>query len=96
MVCDVETFRWCSGTLDPRLTRIFLLEDYMLCKAESRDPAHCLKEGRRVTRCAQDLCVVPLFYHLSQTPLTEQNPHGAPFPPANQYHEAARELSLGV
>ncbi|UZJ51596.1 hypothetical protein CBS101457_000916 [Exobasidium rhododendri] len=30
-------------------------EDFMLCKNESRDPAHCLKEGRRVTRCAQDL-----------------------------------------
>ncbi|KAH8926884.1 NADH dehydrogenase alpha subcomplex subunit 8 [Atractiella rhizophila] len=30
-------------------------EDFMLCKAESTDPAHCLKEGRRVTRCTQDL-----------------------------------------
>lgn len=30
-------------------------EDFMLCKNEDRDPAHCLKEGRRVTRCAQDL-----------------------------------------
>ncbi|KAI5475804.1 hypothetical protein MNV49_000815 [Pseudohyphozyma bogoriensis] len=30
-------------------------EDFMLCKAENRDPEHCLKEGRRVTRCAQDL-----------------------------------------
>jgi hypothetical protein len=30
-------------------------EDFMLCKNESRDPEHCLKEGRRVTRCAQDL-----------------------------------------
>lgn len=30
-------------------------EDYMLCKNESQDPGHCLKEGRRVTRCAQDL-----------------------------------------
>ncbi|KAI0700594.1 NADH dehydrogenase, alpha subcomplex, subunit 8 [Cytidiella melzeri] len=30
-------------------------DDFMLCKAENRDPAHCLKEGRRVTRCAQDL-----------------------------------------
>ena len=32
-------------------------EDFMLCKAESRDPAHCLKEGRKVTRCAIDLYV---------------------------------------
>ena len=31
------------------------IEDFMLCKAENRDPGHCLKEGRRVTRCAQDL-----------------------------------------
>ncbi|KAF9527964.1 NADH dehydrogenase alpha subcomplex subunit 8 [Crepidotus variabilis] len=30
-------------------------EDFMLCKSESRDPAHCLKEGRKVTRCAIDL-----------------------------------------
>ncbi|KAK0533371.1 ndufa8, NADH-ubiquinone oxidoreductase complex I 19kd subunit [Tilletia horrida] len=30
-------------------------EDFMLCKNENADPAHCLKEGRRVTRCAQDL-----------------------------------------
>ena len=30
----------------------------MLCKAENRDPAHCLKEGRRVTRCATDLYAV--------------------------------------
>ncbi|KAF8915186.1 hypothetical protein CPB85DRAFT_1218009 [Mucidula mucida] len=30
-------------------------EDFMLCKSESRDPEHCLKEGRKVTRCAIDL-----------------------------------------
>ncbi|KAF8214172.1 NADH dehydrogenase, alpha subcomplex, subunit 8 [Mycena galopus ATCC 62051] len=30
-------------------------EDFMLCKAENREPGHCLKEGRRVTRCATDL-----------------------------------------
>jgi len=30
-------------------------EDFMLCKAEDREPGHCLKEGRRVTRCATDL-----------------------------------------
>ena len=33
------------------------IEDFMLCKNESRDPAHCLKEGRRVTRCTTDLWV---------------------------------------
>ncbi|KAK4048063.1 ndufa8, NADH-ubiquinone oxidoreductase complex I 19kd subunit [Microbotryomycetes sp. JL221] len=25
-------------------------EDFMLCKAEDRNPEHCLKEGRKVTR----------------------------------------------
>jgi len=30
-------------------------DDFMLCKGESRDPEHCLKEGRRVTRCAASL-----------------------------------------
>ncbi|TFK55419.1 NADH dehydrogenase, alpha subcomplex, subunit 8 [Heliocybe sulcata] len=30
-------------------------EDFMLCKEENKDPEHCLKEGRRVTRCAADL-----------------------------------------
>ena len=29
----------------------------MLCKSENRDPEHCLKEGRKVTRCAAELCV---------------------------------------
>lgn len=32
-------------------------DDFMLCKNENRNPEHCLLEGRRVTRCAQDLCV---------------------------------------
>ncbi len=49
----------CSSI--PELTlcsygRHIALEDFMLCKAENRtDPGHCLKEGRRVTRCATDL-----------------------------------------
>ncbi|CAG8449525.1 12002_t:CDS:2 [Ambispora leptoticha] len=30
-------------------------EDFMLCKNENNDPAHCLKEGRKVTRCATDI-----------------------------------------
>ncbi|KAI8894709.1 hypothetical protein BC833DRAFT_623722 [Globomyces pollinis-pini] len=30
-------------------------EDFMLCKNESQDPKKCLKEGRKVTRCAIDL-----------------------------------------
>lgn len=48
----------------------------MLCKSENRDPAHCLKEGRRVTRCAQDLYVFLtrpflfwlLTWHLDRSP----------------------------
>lgn len=27
----------------------------MLCKNENRDPAHCLKEGRKVTRCTSEI-----------------------------------------
>lgn len=27
----------------------------MLCKNENRDPAHCLKEGRKVTRCTAEI-----------------------------------------
>ena len=41
------------------------IEDFMLCKSENRDPAHCLKEGRRVTRCAQDLYAPPSLYTLN-------------------------------
>jgi hypothetical protein len=32
-------------------------DDFMLCKEDNQDPTACLKEGRRVTRCAQDLSV---------------------------------------
>ncbi|CAI2166509.1 18038_t:CDS:2 [Funneliformis geosporum] len=30
-------------------------DDYMLCKNENNDPKHCLKEGRKVTRCTIEL-----------------------------------------
>ncbi len=30
-------------------------DDYMLCKRANGDPAKCALEGRKVTRCAQDL-----------------------------------------
>jgi len=30
-------------------------EDFMLCKAENRRPEHCLKEGRKVTRCTAEI-----------------------------------------
>lgn len=50
--------RW-QGVRITELMRVSfsVAEDFMLCKSESADPAHCLKEGRRVTRCAQDLYV---------------------------------------
>ena len=38
-----------------RLRGALMVEDFMLCKKENRDPEHCLKEGRKVTRCAADL-----------------------------------------
>ena len=70
----------------------YRLEDFMLCKAENRDPEHCLKEGRRVTRCAIDLCVCSIaacvsasFSSLTWLPLTKP-----------QDHEDARELRYGV
>ncbi|SCZ92594.1 BZ3500_MvSof-1268-A1-R1_Chr5-2g08012 [Microbotryum saponariae] len=45
-------------------------EDFMLCKAENRNPEHCLKEGRKVTRCAQDLIT-----KVRSTCLAEFNAH---------------------
>ncbi|TIA87855.1 hypothetical protein E3P99_02904 [Wallemia hederae] len=30
-------------------------DDFMLCKQQNADPAHCLKEGRKVTRCASSV-----------------------------------------
>ncbi|KAG9028374.1 hypothetical protein FRB95_006556 [Tulasnella sp. JGI-2019a] len=30
-------------------------EDFMLCKSENRRPEHCLKEGRKVTRCTTEI-----------------------------------------
>ena len=30
-------------------------DDFMMCKQENSDPAHCLKEGRKVTRCAAEV-----------------------------------------
>lgn len=47
-----------SNYMGGMLMRCVLVEDFMLCKNEGRgDPGQCLKEGRRVTRCATDLCV---------------------------------------
>ncbi|KXN71091.1 NADH dehydrogenase, alpha subcomplex, subunit 8 [Conidiobolus coronatus NRRL 28638] len=51
-----------GATSAPLLSASFFLgeycrpyfEDFMLSKAENPDPAHSLKEGRKVTRCATD------------------------------------------
>ena len=65
------------------------LDDFMLCKAENRDPANCLKEGRRVTRCAQDL-YVPL-------PCTSASHHSQlTCDIRTQNNKDARELPQGV
>lgn len=53
-------FEYMAFGANGRITRrTGWIEDFMLCKQENRDPAHCLKEGRRVTRCATDLFVDP-------------------------------------
>ena len=45
------------GTVDMYFPAGYVdLEDFILCKNESGgDPGACLKEGRRITRCAADL-----------------------------------------
>jgi hypothetical protein len=57
----------------------------MLCKAENRDPAHCLKEGRKVTRCAAEVYVVLL--HLPDLPTLP--------PPLPTQSPADSSLSIG-
>jgi NADH dehydrogenase (ubiquinone) 1 alpha subcomplex subunit 8 len=47
---------------------LICVEDFMLCKAENRDPAHCLKEGRKVTRCAAEVYVIDTHSHCSTSP----------------------------
>lgn len=37
------------------MAELIIIEDFMLCKSENRDPEHCLKEGRKVTRCAAEM-----------------------------------------
>ncbi|KAJ7571802.1 hypothetical protein C8J56DRAFT_145879 [Mycena floridula] len=61
-------------------------EDFMLCKAENRDPSHCLKEGRRVTRCAADLIT-----KMRETCLEQFNAHWECLENNNQYYYTCRE-----
>lgn len=49
----------------------------MLCKAENRDPEHCLKEGRKVTRCAAELCVDLSLWRIRVSELTVQDRQNA-------------------
>ncbi|EAU82710.1 NADH-ubiquinone oxidoreductase subunit [Coprinopsis cinerea okayama7 len=63
MPSDIPKVHEIGATSGPLKSAAFFIgahcreynEDFMLCKNENRDPGHCLKEGRRVTRCAQDL-----------------------------------------
>ncbi|KIM35163.1 hypothetical protein M413DRAFT_449872 [Hebeloma cylindrosporum] len=63
MPADVPHVEEVGATSAPLKSAAFFLgayckeynEDFMLCKNENRSPAHCLKEGRKVTRCAIDL-----------------------------------------
>ena len=43
-----------NGALASSIIRL-TSEYFMLCKQENRDPAHCLSEGRKVTRCAAEV-----------------------------------------
>jgi len=60
-------------------------EDFMLCKSESRDPGHCLKEGRKVTRCAAEL-----ISKMRDTCLAEFDAHWQCLENNNQYFYACR------
>ena len=33
------------------VTHVLLLQEFMLCKAELKDPRLCFKEGKEVTKC---------------------------------------------
>lgn len=53
-------------------------DDFMLCKNENRDPEHCLLEGRRVTRCAQDLYVDAVLTSGSRRSVKSAAKNGTP------------------
>jgi NADH dehydrogenase (ubiquinone) 1 alpha subcomplex subunit 8 len=65
-------------------------EDFMLCKNENRDPAHCLLEGRRVTRCAQDL-----FKKLNESCAQEWEAHWRCLEMHNQEFNGCRKPERG-
>ncbi|KAI4521558.1 hypothetical protein EV122DRAFT_278134 [Schizophyllum commune] len=62
-------------------------EDFMLCKAENRAPEHCLAEGRKVTRCAQDLIT-----KMRENCLSEWNKHWDCLENHNQEYYRCREV----
>ncbi|BEJ11253.1 hypothetical protein CspHIS471_0106750 [Cutaneotrichosporon sp. HIS471] len=61
-------------------------EDFMLCKNQDRDPAHCLKEGRKVTRCAQEV-----LGKIREACLVEFDAHWKCLENNNQYLQACRK-----
>ncbi|ORX35772.1 hypothetical protein BD324DRAFT_78680 [Kockovaella imperatae] len=62
-------------------------DDFMLCKQENQDPAHCLKEGRKVTRCAAEL-----ISKLRENCLKEFDAHWQCLENNNQYFHACRKV----
>ena len=40
-------------------------EDFTLCKSEDQNPEHCLKEGRRVSRCVPMRDRLVRFIHIT-------------------------------
>jgi len=61
-------------------------EDFMLCKSENRDPAHCLKEGRKVTRCAADIIA-----KIRENCNAQWEAHWQCLEKNNQYYQACRK-----
>ncbi|KAL1411416.1 ndufa8, NADH-ubiquinone oxidoreductase complex I 19kd subunit [Vanrija albida] len=61
-------------------------EDFMLCKNENRDPAHCLAEGRKVTRCTQEI-----IGKIRESCLAEFDAHWQCLEKNNQYFQACRK-----
>ncbi|TXT08990.1 hypothetical protein VHUM_02464 [Vanrija humicola] len=61
-------------------------EDFMLCKNENRDPAHCLAEGRKVTRCTQEI-----IGKIRESCLAEFDAHWKCLEKNNQYFQACRK-----
>jgi len=42
----------CSSSCYVTLSGYVVLQEFMLCNSEERDPRKCFREGKEVTRCA--------------------------------------------